>query len=252
MKNSINEASRTELINKSRKADTYKNSKENRWTAKSKCKVANTVKEYNQIDMNTFWKEDKLKFGVKVQGETNTYTVKILFNNILDRIKTKVQQNNNLLTYNLIYRALVESLGSTDIYIGCSCPDFKYRLNYYANKNSHATDKEDRPSNITNPNDTKGAACKHILAVLNNLEWLKKIASVINNYINYMKENMENNYGKFIFPKIYGLDYNKAIQMTLDDYDSEGNEKDFLDSDESFINLSNAIGKERGKFKKKN
>ena len=38
--------------------------------------------------------------------------------------------------------------------------------------------------------------------------------------------------------------------MTINDLDDEGNIKDTLDTSEEIINLSNAIGKERGKFKK--
>ena len=46
--NIINEVTRNELISKSKKGAAYKDPKKgNRWTAKSKSKVANTVKEYN-------------------------------------------------------------------------------------------------------------------------------------------------------------------------------------------------------------
>lgn len=38
--------------------------------------------------------------------------------------------------------------------------------------------------------------------------------------------------------------------MTIDDFDDDGNLKTDLDSSPEIINLSNAIGKERGKFKK--
>ena len=61
---------------------------------------------------------------------------------------------------------------------------------------------------------------------------------------------MEYNYSKYIFPKLYGMDYKKAVQMTLDDYDEEGNIKGDLKSDEALINLSNALGKVRGRIKK--
>ncbi len=53
----INEATRNQLITKSRRADFYSDkAKGNRWTAKSQCKIASTVKDYNRIDMDTFWK----------------------------------------------------------------------------------------------------------------------------------------------------------------------------------------------------
>ena len=241
----ITEATRIQLINKGKKGLSYKDSKKgNRWTSKGNCFIANTVKDYNKIDMNTFWKEDILKFGVKVEGETNNYIVTIEFNHILDRIRSKVNQNNNNLTPEIVYKALFESLSTSDVKISCSCPDFKYRFAYQASKQGYKSGElETREANIMNPDDNLGSACKHILAVLNNVSWLNKVASVIVNYAYYCKDNMEYNYSRFIFPKIYGMSYNKAIQLL-------NNENDKLDSSEELINLSNAIGRKRGQIKK--
>lgn len=248
----LNEATRNQLLVKSRKGASYKDaSKGNRWTAKSKSKVANTVKDYNKIDMDTFWKKDKLTFKIKIEGETDTYFVTVEFNDILSKIESRIKQNKNKLEIKCIYDSLLQALNSSDVRVDCTCPDFKYRFKVWATKHDYnAGDSENREAKITNPGDNLGAACKHILCVLNNAEWLQKIASVINNYINYCKDNMEYNYSRFIFPKLYGMTYNKAVQMTIDDYDSKGEVKDNLDSDEELINLSNALGKVRGRIKK--
>ena len=248
----LNEATRNQLMVKSRKGASYKNaSKGNRWTAKSKSKVANTVKDYNKIDMDTFWKKDQLQFKIKVEGETDTYFVAVEFNNILEKIQRRIKDNKNKLEIKCIYDSLLQALNSSDVKVDCTCPDFKYRFRVWATKNNYnAGESENREAKITNPSDNLGAACKHILCALNNAEWLQKIASVINNYINYCKDNMEYNYSRFIFPKLYGMTYSKAIQMTIDDYDDKGQVKDTLDSDEALINLSNALGKDRGKIKK--
>jgi hypothetical protein len=58
---------------------------------------------------------------------------------------------------------------------------------------------------------------------------------------------MEYNYSRFIFPKVFGIDYNKAIQLCINDYDENGNLKTDLESDEATINLSNYIAKNRFK-----
>ena len=248
----LNEATRNQLLVKSRKGASYRDaSKGNRWTAKSKSKVANTVKDYNKIDMDTFWKKDELTFKIKIEGETDTYFVTVEFNDILSKIESRIKQNKNKLEIKCIYDSLLQALNSSDVRVDCTCPDFKYRFKVWTTKNDYnAGDSENREAKITNPGDNLGAACKHILCVLNNAEWLQKIASVINNYINYCKDNMEYNYSRFIFPKLYGMTYNKAVQMTIDDYDSKGEVKDNLDSDEELINLSNALGKVRGRIKK--
>jgi len=203
------------------------------------------------MDMNTFWKKDVLNFDIKVKGETDNYVVTVEFNNVLNRIKDKVRHNRNKLELKCIYDAIVEALNSTDVKVNCSCPDFAYRFRVWATKNKYnAGEDENREAKITNPNNDLGTACKHVLCVLNNAGWIKQISSVINNYVNYCKDNMEHNYSRFIFPKIYGMTYNKAVQLTFDDYDENSELKDELKSDESEINLSNALGKLRGRIKK--
>jgi len=247
----INEATRKELLIKSKKGARYKSKPGNRWDAKKDISIASTVKDYNKIDMNTFWKKDILNFGINIRGETDNYIVTVEFINILNRLKNNVVKDKNKLTIKCIYDALVEALNSSDVKVDCSCSDFIYRFKVWATKNNYNTGKkESREAKITNPNDNLGAACKHILCVLNNAEWIKKVSSVINNYINYCKDNMEYNYSRFIFPKIYGMSYDKASQLTIYDYDEKGNVKDKLASDESLINLSNALGKVRGLIKK--
>lgn len=247
----LTEKRRLELISKSRKGAKYKHKDINRWDNKNKCRVANTVKDYNKMDMDTFWKKDILYFDVKVQGETSNYLVRVAFNHILDRIQQKVKDNKNLLELKLIYKSLVEALNSSDVKVACTCPDFKYRFAYWATKNGiNAGKEENREAKITNPADNLGDGCKHILCILNNADWVHKIASVINNYVAYAKENLENLYAKYIFPKIYGVSYQKAIQMSIFDYDENGEEIDKLKSDEATLNLSNALGRERGKIRK--
>ena len=62
---------------------------------------------------------------------------------------------------------------------------------------------------------------------------------------------MEYNYSRFIFPKIYGMPYQKAVQLTMDDFDKNGELVNDLQTDESIINLANAVAKNRFRGKKK-
>ena len=242
----LTEATRTQLIAKSKKGKGYRNSsKGNRWVRKNKCSVASSVKDYNKIDMNTFWKQDYLKVGVKVAGETDTYDVEIEFTNVLKNLAEKVKANKNKLDIKLIYDSLLLSLNSSDVKLDCNCDDYKYRFKAWATKNGYnAGAAETRDAKITNPQDNLGAACKHILCVLNNAKWLNEVASVINNYANYCKDNMELNYKKYIFPKIYGMSATQAERIVSNDSDES------LPSDEATINLANALGKVRGRIKK--
>lgn len=200
--------------------------------------------------MDDLFKKDELRFKIEVTGETDTYYITVRFDDILPEIAEEIKRNKNKLEFKTVFIALARQFNRGDLYLSCECPDFKYRFAYWATKDNYNSGMpEIRPADITNPEDRKGAGCKHINLVLANTDWIYKVASVINNYIWYCKDNMENNYARYIFPKLYGMDYQDAIQMSIFDYDQEGNEIDTLESDEEIINLSNALGKSRTKFK---
>ena len=253
------EKKRSELISKSKSGAEYKSDKSkgrNRWERRVHSKLSTSVADYNQIDMNTFWKEDLLEFGIKVQGETDNYVVTVTFEKVLERLRREIEQNNNKLEFKNVLRALINTFNSEDVYVACSCPDFTYGgFNHYSYRQGYNSNPEFGPAMdapvIRNPADNLGAGCKHINLVLANLSWMMKIASVINNYIWYCKDNMELNYGKYIFPKLYGMDYEKAVQLVLSDYDENGELNPNLATDEATINLSNAIGRRRTQYKTK-
>lgn len=47
-----------------------------------------------------------------------------------------------------------------------------------------------RPADIRNPNDDKGSFCKHLLSVLSNKNWMTKIATTVNDWLQ-MKDVFE-------------------------------------------------------------
>lgn len=124
-----------------------------------------------------------------------------------------------------------------------------YRQAYWASKNGTiAGDPEVRPSNITNPNDTKGGMCKHVAMVMSNNAWIMKVASVIRNYVMYMQKHMPDLYYKVIYPALYGEDYDSEEGQQVDIYDVTGDEHE-LDSSEDEIDTSNKWAKTKSQFK---
>ena len=256
------EKTRNQLIDKSKKSDNYSKKNQgkgrNRWERRVHSHIANTVRDYNKIDMDAFFKADILDFIIKVQGETNNYEVQITFEEALREIARQVKSNNNNLEFKCVLRGLISAFNRGNVYVSCSCPDWKYRQAYWSTKGQYnsGTPQPDNGKAIANPNDTKGGGCKHVNLCLANLDWMMKIASVINNYIYWARDNLEWQYAQFIFPQIFGMPYDKAIQMTIDMYDEAGELKpeykdDRLKSNEDIINMSNMIGKQRGQYKKK-
>jgi hypothetical protein len=148
----------------------------------------------------------------------------------------------------LIIKALVKSFNDENVFIRCSCPDFKYRFSYQFTKKGLITGPgESIPADITNPNDDLGNGCKHILLVLGNTNWVISLGSVIYNYINYMELHYKKMYADIIYPAIYGKKYEEPVQLDLDTID-----KDELDTDSETVDKSNRYARDKGKFKKGN
>ena len=255
----LNEIRKSEIINKSKSGANYKDTSKgrNRFERRVHSRVANSVREFNQIDMNKLFKDDILDVNIKVNGETDDYLVYISFLGVLENIHDELERTNSeKVNPRIIQRALTRALNtSDDVMIGCSCEDFNYRLGYFANKGGYLNNKgqwsqimlSDAP-NITNPNDDKGAGCKHILLVLNNLTWLIKVTSVINNYINYMEKHYQRLYADVIYPALYDKQYEEPVQLDLD-LDNKGDE---LDTDTDTIDISNKYARTKNQFKKGN
>ena len=165
------EKTRQELLDKSKNADVVKSYGTTRYGRKDFQHVFNTVQNFNRIDMNALFKANILSFKLPVQGETNNYEVSILFDGIVDSMKQQIEMNNDVCEFKCIYRALINAINNSDVFVACTCDDFKYRHAFQATKGRYnAGQSQIVPARITNPNDTKGAGCKHIMKVLADLD----------------------------------------------------------------------------------
>lgn len=217
LNNSLLEVKRSDILNKSKNADNYKDTSKgkNRFERRVLSRVPSNIANYNKIDMDSLFKRDVLVCDIDVKGETDTYTVVLRFSNVLKELASLVKSNKGILTFNLIYRALMKTLNNQDVHLKCNCPDFAYRFAYWANKNKYGIQYEPRAAKITNPNDSKGAGCKHILLLLGNISWIVKIAAIINNYIKFIKSDYQSLYADYVFPKIYGMPYKHAVMRNM-------------------------------------
>lgn len=246
------EADRKQLIQKSKNGDNYvwynQGRGKNRFARRLYSKIASSVRDYNSLNMNDLFRKDLLTINIHVTGETDDYLVRIQFKGFLSFVHKKLkQQNIEKIDLKIITKSLIEAFNQDDVYISCSCPDWKYRFGYWATKNNiNSGPVENIPSDITNPNDTKGAGCKHVLLVINNNTWLIKVARVIKNYIEYMEKHYTKLYADIIFPAIYEKEYTKDVQLTLTDDELSD------DSDTKVVDASNISARQKGQFKKGN
>lgn len=244
------EANRTSLISQSRNAGEYKNKErgKNRFERKKYSKIANAVKAYNEIDMNSLFKQDILLVNIPVVGENDEYTVTIKLEGVIGEIHKNIKNNSNKLEYRTIIQALTKVFNTSDVYIKCTCPDAKYRFahwNILKNVSVDDSSKDPGPGRgIVNPNDDKGRGCKHMLLVLANGDWMMKVASVINNYCHFLSEKKPEAFLKLVFPKLYGVPADEAEQNDIVADQEE------LETGKDLIDIINEYGRNRGKFKK--
>lgn len=244
----LNEDTRTLLVAKSRSVGNYKNSMrgKNRFERKKHSQIAKTVKQYNKIDMNKLFKEDILEVTVPVTGETDSYSVNIRMEKVVAEIAKNIKNNKNKLEFRTVVQSLTKVFNTSNIYVKCSCPDYKYRFAHWNIVNKVSVDdtsKDPGPGKgIRNPDDKLGRGCKHVLLVLANGDWIMKVASVINNYIHYAEKKLQKPFLKLIFPKLYGVAADEMVEQDLIDDDK------FLDSSEGLIDAINEYGKNRGKY----
>lgn len=232
MKDILLEDKRSQLLSRSKTGDNYsiwnQFKGKNRYQRRLYSRLASSVKNFNSIDMNKLFKDDIIDVDIDVKGETNVYVVRISFAGFLDELHNFLKTNE--LDRKIISKALVKAFNGDDVYINCTCPDFRYRGKYWATKNNILIGApEDRPSDITNPDDSKGPGCKHITLALSDSSWLIKVSSVIYNYIQYMKEHDERLYQKYIYPALYQKPYEPEDEVQLDITDIDDSRANDLD-----------------------
>lgn len=200
--------------------------------------------------MNKLFKDNILDVNIEVVGETDTYLVTMSFGGFLDNLHDELKNDTDVIDLRKISRALTRSFNSDNVYVHCTCPDWKYRFAYWMTKDDiNAGEPESRPSDITNPNNTKGTGCKHVLRLLSNNTWIIKVASVINNYIQYMEKHMQRLYADIIYPAIYQKEYEEPVQLDMDDTDELSTDKDVIDISNKYATTKNQFqkGNEIGK-----
>lgn len=135
--------------------------------------IAESEIHYYSVDIQEFLDTGTLVFRFQVRD----YDVNIRLTGLVDYLRKKLKGKVN---YDNIRKYLNYAMDHGDVFVSCTCPDFRYRFAYTATKKKFIEGKpETRPSNITNPH-LKGGICKHIIKLLNNKSWIRKYTTLIN------------------------------------------------------------------------
>lgn len=166
------EKGRTDLLRKT------KTQSKARWDKRMNYKNF-TIKN---VDITDLLDKDK----VVVIFEVGDYTDTIAFSNILLNLREIVKNDpRHIVKFDWVIKACQRALDQADIYVHCTCPDFKYRFAYVGTKNNYKYGKKEmRPADVRNPNDDIGAFCKHLTAILSNKNWVNKVATRVTDWLN--------------------------------------------------------------------
>jgi len=208
----LTESTRKELLATSKRSDSENDGK-TRLEKTFRQKQSNSTKEFNDMDMNRLFSNGEMSIQIPVIGETDNYLVTVEFGSILDNIHNLLSGDpEELLTHEMIVKALMKAFNEEDLKVRCTCDDFQYREAYWNDRNdSLSPPPESEFPDETNPDNSTGLTCKHINSVLTSTSWLIKCAMVIYNYINYMEKNYSDLYEGVIFPAIYGKAYEAQV-----------------------------------------
>ncbi len=151
---------------------------------RTKRRIKYLKRKYNIVNVD----ERKMKkYGhFRVTVEVGNYEIIVMIDSFIKslRVLTNLLGKDAKLNYDLLRSALPKLVDSSDLKIHCSCPDFKYRFAYWATKHKYKEGmKERRPAKIRNPKDSLGSACKHVLALFSNKEWVRNAAPYIRKII---------------------------------------------------------------------
>ena len=166
--------------------------------------------------MDDLFKRGKFTIVIPVQGETDNYEVKIITTGFLEELHKQMAISKNF-DLKTVTKTLTSCFDRDDVFIYCTCPDTKYRFQYWSTQNKYNSGppQNSNGKRIRNPNDTLGSTCKHGLLVLSNNSWILPCGRVIVNYVEWMKQHKEQMYAEQIYPAIYEQDYEDAMQYDM-------------------------------------
>lgn len=168
------EKGRTDLLRKT------KSQSKDRWKKRMNYKNFSI----KNVDITDLLSKDK----VTVTFEVADYKDIVSFTHILLNLRELVKKDpRHIVKFDWVIKACQMALDQSDIYVNCSCADFKYRYAYSATKNTYKYGKKElRPADIRNPDDDIGSFCKHLAAILSNKNWVNKVATKVTDWLNML------------------------------------------------------------------
>jgi hypothetical protein len=178
----LNEITRWEMIRRSQKESPERFKKKQFYRAK----------DFNNVDFEKLFTNDSFVWSSRVGDYIVTVSFEGAFQNLYYEVSNWSGKNRwKKIDLKLLTKCLSKALDTEDLQVACTCPDFKYRFDFWLSRpdvDAKYGVKQNRPPKVRNVKNNKGFVCKHVLSVLYGKRWVPAAAKA---WLNFIKSNPE-------------------------------------------------------------
>ena len=174
----LNEVTRWEIIRRSQREAPVRFQKKNNYRAK----------DFNNVDFKDLFENNNFTWSSRV----GDYIVTISFEGPFDLLQWQLKSMRGKnrwkrINHKMLVDILTKALDTEDLFIDCTCDDFKYRFAYWATQsNCKFGLQQNKAPTVRNVKNNKGYCCKHILAVLYGKRWVPAAAKA---WLDFIRAN---------------------------------------------------------------
>lgn len=178
----LNEITRWEIIRRSQKESPERFKKKQFYRAK----------DFNNVNFEKLFTNDSFVWSSRVGDYIVTVSFEGAFQNLYYEVSNWSGKNRwKKIDLKLLTKCLSKALDTEDLQVACTCPDFKYRFDFWLSRpdvDAKYGVKQNRPPKVRNVKNNKGFVCKHVLSVLYGKRWVPAAAKA---WLNFIKSNPE-------------------------------------------------------------
>lgn len=176
----LNEITRWEIINRSKRESPERFQKQKFYKAK----------DFDSVDFEELFNNDTFTWRSRVGDYIVTISFEGPFSNLYQIVGSWSGKNRwKRIDLKTLTKCLSKALDEEDLYVDCTCSDFIYRFAFWATQSGMKYGvQQNRPPKVRNVKNNKGYVCKHILSVLYGKRFVPGAAKA---WLQYIQANPE-------------------------------------------------------------
>lgn len=176
----LNEITRWEIINRSKRESPERFQKQKFYKAK----------DFDSVDFEELFNNDTFTWRSRVGDYIVTISFEGPFSNLYQIVGSWSGKNRwKRIDLKTLTKCLSKALDEEDLYVDCTCSDFLYRFSFWATQAGMKYGvQQNRPPKVRNVKNNKGYVCKHILSVLYGKRFVPGAAKA---WLQYIQANPE-------------------------------------------------------------